>query len=271
VQRDLGSYLEHKYGGDVRFGHPIGEYLNAYLTYKLENTDIGITSNVDPTLFNDTYVDGVTSSVTGSLVYDRRNDRWSPTDGLFGSVAVEHAGAQLGSKKLFTKALANVRYYKELFWNLVFRNNLNYGLIFSPPGYDVAFNELFLLGGPYSLRGYSSFSIAKTRYACCRTDKITGSNPQGLYPIPFGGRQELFYQGEIEFPLISEAQIKGVMFYDVGEAEDAIIMSELRQNVGFGFRWFSPIGPLRFEWGFPLQRREGEQFQNFEFSIGSPF
>ncbi|MCC6276562.1 MAG: outer membrane protein assembly factor BamA [Oligoflexia bacterium] len=266
---DIGSYQEHKLGGDIRFGHPIGEYWNAYLTYKLENTDIGVLDGIDKTLFNDTYVDGVTSSITGSVVYDRRNDRWSPTSGGFASLAVEHAPSVLGSKKLFTKALANVRYYQELFWGLVFRNNLNYGLIFAPPGSEVAFNELFLLGGPYSLRGYSSFTIGKKRYACCRP--VSSSSPNGLYPIVYGGTQEVFYQGEIEFPLITEAQIKGVVFYDIGQAEDAIILPELRQDVGFGFRWFSPIGPLRFEWGFPIQRREGELYQNFEFSIGSPF
>ncbi|MGE3760355.1 MAG: BamA/TamA family outer membrane protein, partial [Pseudobdellovibrionaceae bacterium] len=42
--------------------------------------------------------------------------------------------------------------------------------------------------------------------------------------------------------------------------------------VGFGFRWFSPIGPLRFEWGFPLNRdKDYHGPQAFEFAIGSPF
>ena len=90
---------------------------------------------------------------------------------------------------------------------------------------------------------------------------------------PFGGTQELFYNLEFQFPLISEAGIKGVVFYDIGDADNELVLSEMRQDVGFGFRWFSPIGPLRFEWGFPLQRKE--QFHegpvNFEFAIGSPF
>ena len=59
---------------------------------------------------------------------------------------------------------------------------------------------------------------------------------------------------EFQFPLITEAGIQGVVFYDVGEAEDAIMVNLLRQDIGFGFRWFSPIGPLRFEWGFPIER-----------------
>jgi outer membrane protein insertion porin family len=43
-------------------------------------------------------------------------------------------------------------------------------------------------------------------------------------------------------------------------------------SVGFGFRWFSPIGPLRFEWGIPLTRRPSDdKGPLFEFSIGNSF
>ena len=43
----------------------------------------------------------------------------------------------------------------------------------------------------------------------------------------------------------------------------------LRASWGFGFRWFSPIGPLRFEWGFPYEPRIGEDPSVFEFTIGN--
>ncbi len=45
----------------------------------------------------------------------------------------------------------------------------------------------------------------------------------------------------------------------------------IRRSVGFGFRWFSPIGPLRFEWGIPLDAQVGEQPLVFEFTIGNFF
>ncbi|MEM9488486.1 MAG: BamA/TamA family outer membrane protein, partial [Myxococcota bacterium] len=49
--------------------------------------------------------------------------------------------------------------------------------------------------------------------------------------------------------------------------------SGIRTSVGFGFRWFSPIGPLRFEWGIPLDRQEeqNEEPLVFEFTIGNFF
>jgi outer membrane protein insertion porin family len=48
-------------------------------------------------------------------------------------------------------------------------------------------------------------------------------------------------------------------------------LADYRSDVGFGFRWFSPIGPLRFEWGFPIARQPDERAVNFQFAIGSPF
>ena len=49
------------------------------------------------------------------------------------------------------------------------------------------------------------------------------------------------------------------------------IVNGLRYSAGFGFRWFSPIGPLRFEWGIPLDRQTGEDPLVFEFTIGNFF
>jgi outer membrane protein insertion porin family len=68
--------------------------------------------------------------------------------------------------------------------------------------------------------------------------------------------------------------IKGVIFTDAGNAFDDnenLSITRLRHSAGFGFRWFSPIGPLRFEWGLPLQPLPGEDSVVFEFTIGNFF
>ncbi len=89
---------------------------------------------------------------------------------------------------------------------------------------------------------------------------------------------------ELEFPLLNALGLRGVMFFDAGNAFDRDepytarldLFSEpdenaLRTAVGFGFRWRSPIGPLRFEWGYPLVPRPGERRSVFEFSIANSF
>jgi outer membrane protein insertion porin family len=48
-------------------------------------------------------------------------------------------------------------------------------------------------------------------------------------------------------------------------------LTRLRTSWGLGLRWFSPMGPLRFEWGFPIKRLAYEESSVFEFTIGNFF
>ena len=295
-RRILQEYTETKKGGGLRLGHPLAKYLRGYLSYKLDETEINLDSVYgDPTLFPTEKgargsPNGLTSSATFTLEYDKRNDRYVPTDGMFSSASLEYAG--LGGDLHYTRGIATARWYKKAFWEFVVRNNLTYGFIRANPGApneEPPYNELFLLGGANSLRGFSWFTVGKKRFSQKRYECYTGKTPstdpfcKPFQPVsdpeearrksmvPYGGTQQLFYQFEIEFPLVSEAGIKGVVFYDIGIADDDIIWSEFRQDYGFGFRWHSPLGPLRFEWGFPIDRRPDERAVEFSFAIGSPF
>jgi outer membrane protein insertion porin family len=146
-------------------------------------------------------------------------------------------------------------------------------------GREVPFNELYLLGGPYSLRGYRSYRVGKMKFSNQKNNTLQ-QPPYNLSPSEaavramsfYGGVQQAMYQGELQFPLIKEAGIMGVGFYDIGAADDDISSNNLFSDVGFGIRWFSPIGPLRFEWGFPLNANPlYHESTVFEFSIGTPF
>lgn len=278
-QRYLIQYTELKRGVNLRLGHPLAPYFMAYVRYKLEHTHIDLDPTYgDKTIFPTETANGTTSSVTLTLEYDKRDDRFAPSKGLYASTSMEYAG--IGGNIDYTKGTASVRYYKKIFWDLVWRNQLSYGFI-TPNGTSrtgVPFNELFLLGGANTLRGYNWYSIGARKFSQTVFNQAMASGKtqyeaDNLAQVPFGGTQELFYNLEFQFPLVTEAGIQGVVFYDVGEAENGIVFPLLRQDVGFGFRWFSPIGPLRFEWGFPIQRQV--QFNEppvyFEFAIGAPF
>ena len=299
TQRKTVEYTETKKGGAVRVGHPLARFLNGFVRYKFDNTKISLadinSEYYAPELFPVETANGDTSSVTGTLEYDRRDDRFAPQDGVFSSVSLEYAG--LGGQKKYTKGFATGRFYKKVLWDIVFRNNLTYGFIAShkenePP----PFNELFLLGGANTLRGYEWYNVGRTRYSetihrrLCTSSSgtFTGSGDPTVpgncaggtgnndlqkkaATRPFGGRQQIYYNLEFEFPLISEAGIKGVVFYDVGQAEDELSLSSFKMDWGFGFRWFSPLGPLRFEWGFPINPGEDDRAVNFQFAIGTPF
>lgn len=286
-KRTTTEYEETKKGGAIRVGYPITRFLRTFLRYKLESAEILLGEFGDEDLFPvpgplngpdpQGNPNGVTSSATFTLEYDKRNDRFTPTKGVYASGSLEYAG--IGGDQNFTKGLFTGRVYERIVWDVIFRSNLSYGFVRSnEPGREPPFNELFLLGGANSLRGFNWFSIAERKKSTRVRDRLIA---QGLDPAtaelrsnrPFGGTEQIFYQGELEFPLIQEAGIKGVVFYDIGQANNVISASEFRSNVGFGFRWFSPIGPLRFEWGFPLDRRPEyeEPAVVFQFAIGSPF
>lgn len=280
------DYDEDHRGGAIRFGHPIAEYTRGFLRYKYDDTKLSSKTDSDGKTTTDTDLfpldsaSGVTSSLTGTLEYDTRNDRQMPTKGIFTSASYEYAG--IGGDLKYTRATGNFRFYKNIFWDVVWRNNIQYGRIDSLEGQEVPFSELYLLGGPYSLRGYRSYRVGKMKYSQKVYNDLTNpaiTNPP-LTPDEakiqaqrfYGGTQQALFQTELQFPLVKEAGIMGAGFFDIGAADDVLSSDSFFADVGFGIRWYSPIGVLRFEWGFPLNRDPNYQEASvFEFSIGPSF
>ena len=92
----------------------------------------------------------------------------------------------------------------------------------------------------------------------------------------------MVFNTELQIPIVPKVRISGVLFFDAGNSydDDEYIFQDNRNpnlpfgmylSVGFGIRWFSPIGPLRFEWGIPLTRRPADDKILFEFNIGNAF
>jgi outer membrane protein insertion porin family len=209
--------------------------------------------------------------------YDTRNDRMSPSKGWNARVSMEYAG--LGGDFHYLRSMNYLRYYKNLFWDVVLRTNFNFDAITKADDRDIPFNQLFLLGGQNTLRGYKNRSIGLRKFSQYQYDQQLSITPGINLSLneknswrPYGNLQQAYANIETEFPLIKEAGIKGVFFYDVGTAADAVLDGDLYSNLGLGFRWTSPIGPLRFEWGFPLKKdRFVDENYQFNFSIWQPF
>lgn len=290
-------------GGSLGFGYPILRDLRVYLTYTGEYVDVdtssagtlfgpspsfrGVLRNLPlANLFND----GFTSSLRASATYDTRNNRLFPTRGTYDSLSVEIATRYIGSQTQFVRWRGFTRWYIPLFWEFVLRVNLEVGLIYNPEGL-VPIYERFFEGGIYSVRGFGMRSLGP------RITSVPGALDPDRTPINggvnIGGNLSIVANVEIEFPLIPQVNIRGVIFFDAGNAfnleqfwcdqsaagavntfSNPCLMEDfwmLRTSVGFGFRWFSPLGPLRFEWGIPLFRYEDEESIDFQFTIGNVF
>lgn len=274
------DYDENHKGGALRFGHPLAEYTRGFIRYKYDDTTLETKYDskgavTDEDLFPLKTASGVTSSLTGTLEYDTRNDRQMPTRGIYSSASYEYAG--LGGDLKYTRMTGSFRFYKNVIWDLVWRNNLQYARIDSLEGDEVPFSELYLLGGPYSLRGFRTYRVGKMKfsnkiYQELKTAGASEADARARAMRFFGGTQQGMYQTELQFPLVKEAGIMGAVFFDAGAANDTLSESDFFMDVGFGIRWYSPIGVLRFEWGFPLNRDPVYQDATvFEFSIGPSF
>lgn len=280
TQGNLPDYIDNRLGAAITVGHPLLEDLNLYVKVKDETVSLEPVFNqdgseaTDETIFPIHTMNGEIRSLTLSTAYDKRNDRMQPSKGIFGSVSYEYAG--FAGQVQYSKLMGSFKWYKKVFWEVVWRNSVTYGQLDSldsvnPP----PFTETFKLGGPYSLRGYNSYSVGRRLFSNTAYLALKPYYPYDAdiraYRL-YGGTRELFYLTELEYPLIQEVGIKGVVFYDIGQAEDTIRDGNFLSDAGFGIRWFSPIGPLRFEWGFPFNRRAVyDDAVQFQFSVGSSF
>ncbi len=268
----LKNYDQRLSGGALRTGRELYDNLMLLGTYKLQH--YRLTDAISDAIFTDPTKDkeSFISSIEASLQYDTRNNRLDPSGGEFASVAAEFAG--LGGRT-FQKFVAAARVYRRVAWKLVYRSNVEYGFLANVFGNDtLPDTERFSLGGIFSLRGYPWRSIGSRvdipAGAGMRANAVADLNRRGVgsYPFVKGGVQKLVINQELEFPLIPEADIRLALFFDAGNAWDGAFGAAsptLLTNYGWGIRWYSPLGPLRFEWGYPLTSIPTKQGKGTEF------
>jgi outer membrane protein insertion porin family len=260
-------FVKGTFGSAITVGHPITDFLRAYITLKAENVTVeqGGRINTDsdiPPIYG-MFKDGRTVSLEGKLVYDRRDNRLFPKKGFYQDLTLENASYL--SQNKFMKLSTDSRIYVPLFWKFVYRLNVRTGWI--PDSKNVPIFERFYVGGIFTVRGFEWGSLSPTK-------NQVSSPYSAVTPFQIGGNKQFIINNEIEFDIIEAARIKGVFFIDSGNAyreEDPISFAGLRSSWGFGIRWFSPMGPLRFEWGFPFKPKEDERSHIFEFNIGNSF
>ena len=90
-----------------------------------------------------------------------------------------------------------------------------------------------------------------------------------------GGEKFVQFNFEILFPIAKNLGLIGVLFFDAGNVygkNESINLNGLRQSAGYGFRWYSPIGPIRLENGYIINPKEGERTGGrWEFTMGAAF
>ena len=235
---NASSSLSYKRQGfDLRLGYPIFDYTRLFGTYKFEDTTINSVN--DPTI-NQDLENGLASMVRVSTIRDLRNNAFEPSSGYYVNLSSEYAG--LGGVKKWFKLEMDTRYFYRVWGDLVFRSRLYASRIYEVDDRAIPRTEKFTLGGARNLRGFPFEGIGP---------KLTVETEKGSVTYNKGGEFAAYTSLELEHPLAREAGLKWVVFFDAGDAGD-IDKYKAYMDYGFGLRWFSPIGVLRFEWGFPI-------------------
>ena len=308
---------------------PDPDNLRLFGTYNAERVQIEEQS-FDVTLLGlQSEIPRYTTSTKLALQMDQRNNRMFPSAGYFMQLQTELASPYLGSSLMpgFERNMAEVfnplvptgdplsaqglpnifqryaldgRVYFNLdsfspLKNIVLKTSMNLGMI-NTQDRTLIFENYFL-GGFNTIRGYFIRSIGPV-------EQVGGLDPDApLVDFNMGGNKQFISNNELEFPILTQVGIRGVLFYDMGNTygpgenffywgqdphpgnKNAIfdpvrdLPYGLYRAAGVGIRWFSPIGPLRFEWGFPLTPRPagtrgftaGDRPVLFEFNIGNSF
>ena len=238
--------------------------------YRLEEADI---SNVSANASTEIRADqgsSLTSSITPRLFRDTRNHPFDPTNGSSQDLSLEFAG--LGGQSKFVKGEARTRWYYP-FWKspawgtfvFAFGGNLGYGFGYGSHR-DLPLFERYFPGGINSVRGFRILSLGPQNLQFDDTGNLVTRDR-------VGGSEQLIFNNEVIFPIVESLGIKGVTFFDAGNAfaaSNGIDLNQMRMSVGGGVRWLSPIGPLRIEVGFPLNAQVGDEKQTVMFSFGGP-
>ncbi len=265
------SFSDRRKGVEFRFGHPIFDYTRFYTIYRLDETKIfrALDPTVDVNLEN-----GIASTVESYVELDIRDNRYDPLNGTYARLSGEYTG--LGGDKKWSKAYMDARFYKNFYGDFVFRTRLYMAQLFINENRDIPRSNKFYLGGSRDLRGYGVEDIGPKRDVTIpRT--VNGVTENVIIPFNMRGMGKVFANIELEHPLIKEGGLKWVLFYDVGNIYRRRIGerhpddSTVRMDWGFGFRWLSPIGQLRFEFGYPINKRPGDDGRQFHFDIGQLF
>lgn len=259
-EREWDDYYLRRTGFDIKAGYPISDYVGTFLMYKYEVKDVyeytDAWKQAHDLYGNDLYPIGqsTTSAIFASITHNSTDYRFDPSTGMVNSFSLEYAGLG-GDNKYVREVLDNTIYYP-LWWKFVISTKLVLGAV-QEAGGKVPLDERFYLGGIGTLRGYEARTVGER-------DQF------GNY---IGGEKELFGNVELKFPLLSEFGVKGVAFFDYGNAWDGGFKPpKLLMSYGGGIRWASPMGPLRLEYGIPLNPNPGESKSGrFEFAIGSMF
>jgi len=278
-ERNIASFSTDSYGVNVSFGYPISEISRIGLTVGIERTEIK--EGVIPAQEISEFLEKEGNefdlvSLTASYSMSALNRGLLPTAGRSQSVSFEMTvpGSELEYYRL--------NYTGQVFYPLFnpfvlrLRANLGYGEAYGGTE-NFPFYKHFFGGGMGSVRGYESNSLGPR----------STPSPQDQFndPDPIGGNVLVELTAEVLFPLPfieDQSQMKSVLFVDAGNVFNTncpdvsvycldLDKGELRYSAGIAVTWITGFAPISFALAFPLNDKQGDESESFQFELGKTF
>ena len=283
-----GVFVRDTRGGYVSFTHQLAARTSASIAYRPALTSFVEGTGEDP-FFCVSFLACDEASVrllrepnwlaplAFSLVHDASNSIFAPTRGYVFRFDAELASRWSGSAFQYARLTGETAWYRETAGGVVVAAHAR-------PGWAAALGEgageddlglhpqrRFFAGGPNSVRGFAQgrlgpkiLAVNGTSLARLEDEGGPGclafdineetcdasSADAGLFdPRPTGGNVLLEGNLELRFPLVGP--LRGVAFVDAGQVwNDRLDLGDLAWTPGFGLRYFSPIGPIRIDFGY---------------------
>lgn len=257
--REYNDFTKDASGFRIRTGYPFGNYSTFKTVYTLEDATVTDVEDTASAFIRSQEGNRLKSSVTIGVERDTTDHPFLPTRGGLTAVTTEYSAPFLGSDSDFLKTEIHSGWYFPIYWKLVGFIRGGFGYINElDENNPVPIYERFFLGGINSLRAFQWGDVGPKD----EEGEVIGGLTYGLMNF------------EVLFPLIEKFGVRGVVFFDAGNAYNDVEELEfatLRTDAGVGVRWNSPFGPLRIEWGYNLDPEPGEDNYQWQFSAGAFF
>jgi outer membrane protein insertion porin family len=262
-----GDYQVKSAGGGLNFGVPITEFDRIFLGVNFEHNTISLFDN-SPDAYQQFVKDYGESTNTPIFNVgwskDTRDSLLYPTRGSFSRLNMTVGTLSLKYYMLSAQHQHFIPLNRD--FTLGLNALFDYGDVYGTDNPFPVIKDVYA-GGIGSVRGYEGNSLGPrdqgTGTFLGGSRRVVG-NAQLYFPLPGTSRDRTIRM----FVFADAGQVYGV---GSGNSSDTINLGDLRYSTGVGLSWLSPVGPLQFVFARPLNAKEGDNKQVFQFQIGTAF
>jgi outer membrane protein insertion porin family len=259
----------------IQIARPLDEKRRQNVSLRYSFSRVNLSNLAIPALVSPEDQNTRLSTLSAAYIRDTRDNPVDTSKGMYGSVEVDANPRALGSSTGFTRLLGQGAYYRQVKSGVIWANSIRTGLLVPAAGEQIPLSQRFFTGGASTLRGFPLNGAGpQTVVPAC-------SNPSdpstcSLIEVPTGGKRLLIINSEFRIPLTIKKGLGLVTFYDGGNVfrpspPNNSTHFNYTNSIGLGFRYKTPVGPIRVDVGHNLNPVPGINPTQLFITLGQAF